>query len=264
MNQKIDVFLPVAPKDLFRSRLVIKYLTRHVNNINNIHICTPTPVLPIFEKNELEYNVQYHLDSEILPYVVPQKWKFRPNWILQQFLKLFQDVTNTDYYITIDSDVIVTNQLNFFENTNPIWYYGEDQCESQYFNFNKSMFNLPRKASHTYIGDIGFFNKNIVKHLIEYSGLTKEQIIEQSYNIITNTCHLSEFELYGNFIETFYPDLYITKRLKALKNGKFQFNPYETNWNLEETLQLIQKGTIEKYDVVNMHSWCINSHSWLK
>lgn len=260
MTQKIDVFLPIAPKDLFRSRLVIKYLLRNVSDIATIHICTPTPILPIFETGE--YDIRYHLDREILPYVTPQKWKFRPNWILQQFLKLFQNVTKTEYYMTIDCDAIITNRLELFEENRPIWYYGYDQCEPQYFEFNKKMFNLDRKATHTYIGDIGFFNKNIIQHLVNYVNLTPQQIIEKSYDIISHNCHLSEFELYGNFVEMFYPGLYKPKRLKYLSTGKLQSDPYDTNWSLDEILQLIQRGSSEKYDIVNMHSWCIPSHTW--
>ena len=60
----------------------------------------------------------------------------------------------------------------------------------------------------------------------------------------------------------FYPELYISKRLKDLRTGKLQSDPYDTNWSLDETLQLIQRGISEKYDVVNMHSWCIPSHAW--
>lgn len=255
--QKFDVFIPIAPKDLFRLKLVLKYLILNVHDINNIHICTPSPI------DKIEgYNVKYHLDSDILPYVTPQRWKFRPNWILQQFLKLFQNVTSTDYFLTLDSDTIIAKKLNFFENKKPVWFYGKDQDEQQYHKFNKRMFNLEKLANHTYIGDMGFFNKTIIQSFVDYTKRSVNDIIEESYGIISHDCHISEFELYGNFVEKYYTDFYKTKQLKSLVRGKFQNNPYTTNWERDEVKQLIQEGISGGYDVVNMHSWCIASHAW--
>jgi hypothetical protein len=255
---KFDVFLPVAPKDLFRIKLIIKYLLLNVDGINNIHICTPSKIDKLSDFS----NIYYHTDKEILPYVIPSNWKFRPNWIFQQFLKLFQNVTETDYFLTLDSDTIIVNKLNFFENDIPIWYYGKDQNEIQYHKFNKLMFNLDKLAEHTYIGDMGFFKKSIIEDFIQFTKLTPSEIINKSYDIINVGCHISEFELYGNFLELKYKNLYKTKQLKSLHNGKFQYDPYKCNWSKDEVINLINEGKNNGCDVVNMHSWCIASHDW--
>jgi hypothetical protein len=255
---KFDVFIPIAPKDLFRIKLILKYLRLNVDLINNIHICTPCKIDKISDFD----NIIYHTDKDILPYVKPSNWKFRPNWIFQQFLKLFQNVTETEFFLTLDSDTVIVNKLDFFEKDTPIWYYGKDQNESQYHKFNKVMFGLEKKATHTYIGDIGFFKKSVIEDFLKYTKLTPEEIINKSYDVVDVSCHISEFELYGNFLETYHTNLYKVKQLKSLHKGKFQHNPYLSNWDKDEVIKLINEGKNSGCDVVNMHSWCIASHDW--
>jgi hypothetical protein len=266
---KIDAFIPCAPKDLFRIKLVIKYMLENIKEINDIHICTPTKITPI----AIDTPIYYHLDFDILPNVQPFNWKFRPNWIYQQFIKLFQNVTNTEYYFTLDADTLIIKKLPLFENNKPIWYRGYDQTDGitdnipicpQYRAFNNIFFPNydPTLHKHTFISDMNLFNKKFINEIMNYINLTPSQLIEKSYKITSVKCHIAEPEFYGYFIFKKYPDYYIYKKINQKQSGKLQYNPYDCNWTQQEVKNIIENAKNENYDVISMHSWCIPSHNW--
>jgi hypothetical protein len=264
---KVDLFLPCAPKDLFRIKLVLKHALKHVKEINNIHICTPS----VIEKIDIDLPIQYHIDTDVLPNVNPYGWRFRPNWIYQQMLKLFQQVTETEYYYTLDADTLIIKDLPLFENDKPIWYRGFDQpgsygipVASQYRRFNSLFFPDYNEQLHTqtFIGDMCLFNSEINKQILKHINMSKEEFITDSQKITHGACHISESEFYGYYILDQLPDLYVYKKLNQMEKGKLQTDPYSTNWNIEEVKNIIAQGIKENFDVISMHSWCISSHEW--
>ena len=134
--------------------------------------------------------------------------KFRPNWTYQQFLKLFFRHSESEYYFALDSDTIVIKDLPLFENEHPIWYYGWRQNHFPYFLFNKNFFNLNKSLSHTGIGDLGLFNKNIIQSFLNRTGLTTPEELLKIIGPKTNVVfHFSEYETYSNFANEFYKGL---------------------------------------------------------
>ena len=87
---QFDVFIVSAPKDHNKLPYVIDSIrTNLCDSCGEIIVVSPTPIDIKIE------GVKQFRDEEVLTIqrnLIPH----RPNWIFQQFLKLFQDVTKND------------------------------------------------------------------------------------------------------------------------------------------------------------------------
>jgi len=256
-NKNFDVILPCAPKDFKKLPFVIESLELNLENKNKIFVVTPKQV-----KDKIsDSNIVYTTDKEVLN-LNPLAFKFRPNWIYQQLIKLFQNVTDTEYYLTFDVDGVLNRKLSMFEENNPIWYYGWRQNHLPYFLFNWYVLGLEKSNNHTFIGDMCFFNKKIINALLESRGLTVKSFIERSSQIISLPVHISESEMYGSFITKHFKN-YKFKQLKQYQFGKNLSDNNPNAWSEEEIKKLIGKYKNSDYDIIQMHSWvCASENHW--
>jgi hypothetical protein len=258
VQKTYDVILPCAPKDVKKLPFVIESLQEHLVDKNNIIIVTPKAITPVISDSK----IQYTTDKEVLN-IDPFVFNFRPNWIYQQCIKLFQNITSTDYYLTFDVDGVLNKKMNMFEDGHPIWYYGWRQNNLPYFLFNWYMFNLEKVSNHTFIGDMCFFNKTIIKEFLDNCNLTVDEFIKRSAKIISLPAHLSESELYGSYVSKYHPDLYKFKPLKQFHYGKSLSTNSPDGWDKDEIKNLIGKYKNSDYDIIQMHSWvCATENHW--
>lgn len=250
-KQDYDLFIPVAPKDEIKLRYVIDYANKNLQH-KKIYVCSPHTIT-----NKItDTNIQYINDKDILDITDKTVVGFRPNWTYQQFLKLFFNFGESEYFFALDSDTILLKPLPLFENKHPIWYYGWKQNHLPYFLFNKKFFNLNKSLSHTGIGDLGLFNKKIIQTFLDYTGLTTSK--DLFYKIAPKTTpgfHFSEYETYANFINTFYKDLYIFKHITQTNKGR-DLNIGE-NWTEKDIKNIIEQYKNDDKIVLSLHSWKI-------
>ena len=257
-NHKVDVILPCAPKDYIKLPYALESVQKHIKELGNIHICTPNRIGVVSNDS----NVFYHLDMEVLPNVKPELWKFRPNWIYQQMIKLFQNITDTEYYLTYDVDGILNRTLPMFNGEHPIWYKGWRQNEISYSMFNHYFLGLEKTKPHTFIGDLCFFNKIIIKDMLSRYNLTPETFVQKSYDLVKYPCHIGEPELYGSYFSKYYPDLYEVRDIKQYHYGKVQNDVMVVNWTKGEIEALVAQYKDQDYDIIQMHSWCGDSKNY--
>jgi hypothetical protein len=199
---RYDIFIPCIDKDWFKLPYVITSCLKHLKP-DNIYICSPKldvlGVTDLINRFPLE-NLSFLHDEYIIPNCesLKQNITFRSNWIFQQFLKLCQNVTPNDYFLSVDADTIFCKDLQMFGlNDKPNWFYGWEQHHQPYYDFMKNEFGIEKVLPHTGIGDIGFFDKRIVRKWM--NGSTVEEMLMQLGNKMTPNYHFSEFETYANF-----------------------------------------------------------------
>jgi len=248
-----DVLIASCSKDFIKLPFVVKSIVENISGFENIYIISPEKI-----NIKSQYPITTFTDKEILPNVNPMMWNFRPNWIFQQFIKLFQNVTKNDYYLTVDSDIIINRPLKFFENDHPVWYMGWEQNESPYYRFQQIMLGYGREYNHTFIADMNFMNKNIIKEMLNRNNYTIDSFIKKSYDVIDISCHPSECDIYGNYVIKYHPDLYILKQLKQDVHGKRLVHTNQNVWSKEEIEKLIKDKKILDVDVHTLHSWCMH------
>lgn len=262
MSDKVDVLIPCAPKDYNKMKYSIISLIENVKEIKDIHICTPNPI----NKLDIDFPIYYHLDFEVLPKVNPFNWKYRPNWIYQQMIKLFQNVTSTDYYFTYDIDGILIKNKNLFNEKNqPIWYSAWEQNHQPYFDFSKKIFNLDKVYPLTFISDTCFFNKIYIKEMLNKFNYTQESFINKSFELINNQCYISESELYGNYMMKYNPSIYEVKPLKQKLIEKFQHNALDVTFTNDEINHNIELYKNSEFDMLQLRSLCVDTKNyWYK
>lgn len=251
---KYDIFLTCAPKDFLKLPYVLEAIENSLSGYDEIVICVPYPP-PDSEKLR---RVRWVGDQEVLP-VNPMRWKYRPGWIYQQFLKLFQDETKNRWYVTIDCDTILNRPLPLFDGDKPIWYHGWPQHNHPYYNFNMEMLELENVYKGTFLADMNFFNKDLIAAMLKSKGYTPMTFIEKSFDVIDDACYPSEADLYGQWVEEYRPGLYIHKQLRQRADGRTQFSAEENKWSETDIRKKINMYRDQDLDTIAMHSWFDNN-----
>lgn len=243
-----DFFVPVHEKDTHKLPYLLESIFSNFT-FNKIFITSPSKI-----NGPTDSRIVYTQDKDILGDINKNKATFRPGWTYQQLLKLFQNVTECEYYVAVDSDAYFLKPIEFFKDQKPVWYYGWPQNHLPYNLFLNKLFKINKSLEHTGIGDLGTFNKGIIKSFLDYCNFNN---ITDFYNFISDKLHLlfhlSEFELYSNFVNIHYPELYTFKRIVQHNTGKDSNlgQQWSTN-DIENTIQ-IAKNT--EADILLMHTW---------
>lgn len=248
-KQKFDVFLVCGTKDYVKLPYCVKAIRENIEGVDEIHLCTPSRI-------DIDGTI-WHDEAEVLS-IDKSRISHRPNWIYQQMLKLFQNVTTNDYYMTVDADTIINKPLSMFtEDGHPIWYVGWPQNHNQYYVYNKEMFGYDRHVDHTFLADMNFFNKNIINDMLNEFGYTVDSFIEKSYDVIKhNTCYPSEADVYGNYFVKYHPDLYEIKSITTKMDGRQVSDLDDTQaWSEDEIRAKIESMKNVDVNTFSMHSW---------
>lgn len=244
-----DIVIVAHEKDFHKLKYCIKYACENLE-FDEIHLILSERV-EYLDKDILEkFNkpIFYHKETDVLK-INKDKIKFRPNWIYQMYLKMFQNVTKNDNFLVIESDAIINSKLSFFDNNKTIFHLGIDQNNEQYYNFNRKMLNIGREYNFSFISELMMYNKNIVNDMIIKSDcLDLEEFLEKSYNIIDINCYPADYELYGNFCYKYHFDNFCVNKILTSQNRKYGGQPF----NLNEINYLINKNN--KCDIITHHS----------
>jgi hypothetical protein len=248
---KFDVVICCAQKDYHKLPIVVDAAMENIIGFDTLYIITPTPI------EHFSYDrIRYFTDKEVLD-IDTSKWRFRPRWIYQQFLKLFQKVSVNDYYVTLDADVIILRPLPFFDDRGkPIWYFGRDQRHEPYFAFQKKMFGFGKTYEKSFINDMTFLRRSIIDEILSYCGMTFESFLQKTYKVINRKCMLSESELYGSYIAKFHSGLYEFRTLATFFEGRHSKDYGNAMWNDEDMRRLVLEKKQSGFEIVAMHSWC--------
>jgi len=245
-----DVLILSAEKDFNKVKFVYESLIINIKNIGNVYCVTNKK---IDDKLKID-GIKYYFDDDVLDFDFS---KFKGNvlkrkgWYVQQYIKLFQNVTS-DKFLVVDSDIIFNKEIDIIENGKPNFFFGRDQYNDAYFTFMKKMLNLDRVYDHSFINEIMFFDRNNIKHMLEYLEIDSYGFFDKSVEILNDMNHdagISEYELYGNYVTKYFPNSYNYKNINTLLGGK------NSMWADNDILNYIDVHKKSDYDIISMHSW---------
>ena len=245
-----DILLAMAEKDFIKFRFVYASVMEHLEGFDQIHCITPVPVP---RKLRIE-GVHYSLDEEAIDFDFGNckgMIKKRTNWYKQQFIDLFQVVTG-DNYFQIDADICFNRKVNVIENGKPSFLFGKDQDHPPYREITQKLFGFGREYPYSFINEMMYFKRDVIKELVASTGLTKYGFFEQIINEVNRTQQesgFSEYDTYGNYVTKYLPDTYNYKHLKVLRTSKRRV------WRKEEVLTLINKHKNQDFDVLAYHTY---------
>lgn len=260
-SKKYDIFIPVAPKDYNKLKFLIASIEENLSGWDKIFVTTPTG-----EKILDNSKITYFRDKEILN-IDPTRFKYRPGWLYQMYLKMFQKVTQ-DLFVTFDSDLIINRPLEMITKEGKlVWWRGWEQNHRPYFEFQERVLNLPREYPYTFINDMNFMSKSIIQEMLQRNGFTTESFIEKSFEVIEYNCYPAEPEIYGQYVMKYHSDMYEPRQAKTLSNPRTQNHLTDTTsqiWKDEEIISEIQKVKSQDVDMFMLHSWLDhNYYNWI-
>lgn len=247
MNPLVDMVIPAAPKDYNKLPYVIDAARKHFK-ISTIHVIAPTSAPRDYIRFD---NVVLHRDCEVLPYD-RFELKYRPNWVFQQLLKVFQDVTEQDWFLVTDADIIANKAMPLWtSNGKPIFYLGRDQLHGPYFAFNELMLGFGKNHDWSFLSECVMYSKKLVREMLAFCNLTLDEFWKKTVEITCLGCKPADAELYGSYIMHAYPDLYEFRKVHAALGGRYKSHI----WNEKEIKYEIDKATREGAHLTSIHSW---------
>lgn len=245
MIENFDILIVAHQKDFQKLSMVISSIKSNIIGFDKIHIISNGKLLSD------DPRVVIHDENDVLK-VDLNRIKYRPQWIYQQLLKLLQTVTKK-WYLVIDADTIITRELSPIANGNGKFYFNQNtQNFKPYFNFAEKL-KVPKTEENTFISEIMLFNRDYVKELFSMNNLnTTEEILEFIYENVDEESQLSEYELYGNFVEKYHPDEYEDKYIGSWGFGQGSHNV--SFWN-ENRMTVIYEVYGKHFDVMSFHTY---------
>lgn len=246
-----DIVIVSHDKDFNKIKYVVEHAEKNLDDFDSIHLILvdkPFDELDIVRSKTIK-PVYVHKEQDVLPLDF-SKVHYRPNWIYQILLKMFQNVTENDNFLILESDGIVNKKLEFFQDGKTIFYLGLNHPVHQpYFNYN-NLLNIRNKYHHSLISEVMMYDKKYIKELLKNCGCeNRENFIDKYiYNNLSNSCYPADYEMYGNFMYNFHSD-----KIKFIHYKYFLHGNYNSTFSNETIEKVINE--YKNYDYISFHTW---------
>lgn len=228
-KEKIDVVIPIIEKDLRILPLCLEGVRQCVaHTIKDIYIVArPSEAITAFCKEQglifVDECSVLGFGPKDLDIKVPQSdgtTRDRSGWLFQQLIKLSGRVGTCEHYLCIDADhVLIRPHIFLSDKGETVFYMSYEQHMPYYANIEKLVPGLTLDTL-SYVDHKMLFSR---KHLSELhqllesnSGKSWIDVILENYDR-TQIAGFSEFELYGNFVQTKLRRPWLQKRLPYSK-----------------------------------------------
>lgn len=255
MNKHLyDIVVVAHEKDFNNIKFIVEYAAKNLN-FNSIHLIVNEPKsfkdMPLLSTLTTK-PVYIHHEENVLK-INKSKVAYRPNWIYQMLLKMFQNVTESNNFLIIEADCIILKPIPFFIDNKTIFYTPvRDQNHPPYFEFNRQILNIDREYNHTFISEFIMYDKKIVKEMLKCAHCNcVEDFVELIYKNVSENCYPADYELYGNFCYKYYRNNISIKTLNEHWSGR-DINQYPS-YTDSEIKHLISIN--QDKDSISFHTW---------
>ena len=251
MSLDVELVIPCAPKDECKLAEAIASVDRNMTGINAAHVITPNGVNV---EPRYSFPVHIHHDRDVVDFDFT-RFRYRPTWVYQQFLKLFQDVTASDWFLVMDADRFLNMPRALFEDDKPLLFLSSrDQLYDFYFEYSRKMIGVGKVYPRSFLSECTLYSKALIQEMLDSAGLTKQEWLEKSAEIIEATCCIGDAELYGSFVWSRYPDLYQPIILRDEIRGKYP--EMHGEWSLTLIKEYVAEMRLRAdVDIFSAHSW---------
>lgn len=258
-----NIVVPLAQEDYIIFRKNINYIFKYLTPKKIVIIATEflkeviekdfhdNEKIEFVDENKLFPKLNY---TVIKQYLMERNVDSRTGWYFQQFLKMsYANVCDTEYYLTWDADTIPLKEMNLFKDKKPIFSLKKEYNEA-YFDTLYNILGLRKIIKYSFIAEHMMFRKDIMIDLIETINFNSEslwfiEILNNINNENLSKSGFSEFETYGTFVLSDYPNTYDTKKMKSLRSGKKIFGEIPNQEILYWVAKYYETISFEKWDI---------------
>ena len=183
----------------------------------------------------------------------------RNGWYLQQFIKMaYARICKKKYYLIYDIDTIPIKQIKMFENNKP-YFDMKIGHDSLYFETMNLLIPKLRFSNWCYVTEHMLIKTVLMKNLLDAIEINYklpgkffwEKILMAIDLKYMNGNGFSEYETYGCYVDTKYPNIYIHREWHSKRNAKSYFGSSD---NLKEEYinwlsQYYNALTFERYHI---------------
>jgi hypothetical protein len=244
-----DIVIPAHEKDFVKIRFAYDSF-KHLKGFKDIY-CISNVKMP--DKLRIK-GVKYYTDDEVIDFdfglftgVIRQ----RTGWYRQMFVKFFQNVSGDEYLIT-EADNIYNRDIEIYENDKPVFILGQDQNHKPYFDFSQKLFGFGREYPYSFINEVMLIEREIIRNFVHSTCLTSQgffELIAAELNRTQEVSGMADYELYGNYVTKYFPDMYLYKHYKSHVQAK------QRMWTEEEISKHIKMLEKKDIDLIKIHSW---------
>ena len=268
-NKMLELMIPITKTDVPALQHNIKYIFKYLP-VKKIVLIGADNIKGILPDN---LKIEYMNENELYPNMNFGNIKTlmeklcgtgrRTGWYFQQFIKMaYATICKDDYYLIWDGDTTPITNIDFFDkNTEKpfLGYRGHEKCDEPFYPVMEILLPnhlLKKTVQESYIAEHMLVNCKIMCNLIsDIEANDKingkyfyEKILNAIDSKVLNLSGFSEFETYATYVQRKYPDFYIERFWKNLRNGKTFFgnNPSKEqyNWASKEFITL----SLEDFD----------------
>ena len=234
-----NIIIPVVYKDYSFLKKTLRYVCKNLN-AKMVYILTdkrmashlPSEILlnarcKVIDENSILEGLTY----QAIHSLIKSQGREHTNtgWFFQQFLKMGFSLSHhcdTDYYLSWDADTIPLCPIPFFTEEGNPYFTMKTEYHKPYFEAIHRLLGLEKSNSRSYIAEHMMFNKNVMQELLEkidLSDIEGNVWYEKIMNVIVpetvSTNSFSEFETYGTYCNTYYPNLYVERQIPSYRLG---------------------------------------------
>jgi hypothetical protein len=225
------------------------------------------------------HTITFHNDFDILPCMENflKLIRFKPNWILQQLLKLLQRVTTTEYYYVIDADIVPLTKMSLFdEQGKPVLFSRTNpKDETAFVRFiakatggDLVSWTEDEYCQTNFIADMQLFKTAWVDEMImRYFHSAEEFILFTCFNTYwSNTpdarrrsIFISEYIMYSLYVAKYHPGETSIVIAETKHINKLQHSQREQVFSDDEIKREIATAVAENHMFLRLQSNCAMS-----
>jgi hypothetical protein len=153
-------------------------------------------------------------------------------WYFQQFLKMaaarLPNVAS--HYLIWDSDTIMLKPVEFFDAEGRVLVNPKEENHPPYFDLTERLLGYRRTVSFSFISEHFMVNGAHMRELLQLIEARNPKAKNWVYAILDHittenfkNCGMSEFEMFGNFLQMHHSESYRCRSLCSLREGAAQF-----------------------------------------
>jgi hypothetical protein len=224
---KYDVLIVCAEKHLRNLDYVVSGVRKNIKEPARKIFCV-TPEIPAKKIK----GVKYLRDADVIDFDMSGCHFSNPNWVKQQYIKFFQKIT-LEKYLVVDADFIINKPISLIENGKTNLFVWEKFNYRIFHSYIEKMFGLKKVTDYSFISEIVFFDRVLISELILSKFGSINEFILESNRQITSRCRLSEYETYGTYVMSKYPE-----KFKLNKTSRIFLKEYNNRQRIQPFISL--------------------------
>ena len=227
-----DVIICVGWNDLTIVKKTVEYVRKNLNG-DKIYLIVNSFFFPCFSSSFLEkFKVVLLDEDQLIPdvsykqnreFISKNRPGFSPGWYFQQFLKMAfsQSKYAGDNYLIWDADTLPLSKIQFEENGKILFTAKKEYHEEYFITINK-LLGLQKIKDFSFIAEHMLIKTDIMKEII--SKISEASAEPWPFTVLKTVRPeakggFSEFETYGTYVSSFYPELYTERTLNTWRNA---------------------------------------------